>query len=135
VCGDVAGVAAADLAGCVTEDVPHGRPSAVFADGSFDLVGGGRRSPQEVAGESRVRVHSPESIWERSHEEGPYPRVILIALKDSAPSGRRSGGPAGGPPESSSAQAEARGSRCVSRMTTACLSATPLIRATSSCTI
>lgn len=51
VAGDVAGVAARDLAGGVREGVPDRRRAAVLRHGSLDLVGRRGRAPQEVVRE------------------------------------------------------------------------------------
>ena len=60
VVGYVAGVAVFDLAGGVGEGVPDGGAAAVFVDGSFDLIGGGCRAPEEAlweaAGSRRCRM-------------------------------------------------------------------------------
>ena len=51
VVGDVAGVAADDLAGGVAEGVPDRGGAPVLGDRALDLVGGGGRAPHEAGGE------------------------------------------------------------------------------------
>ena len=51
---DVAGVAVHDPTTLVTEGVPDGRRASVLVDGALDLVGGGRRTPDEAVRELQV---------------------------------------------------------------------------------
>jgi hypothetical protein len=53
VAGDVAGVAVLGLARRVDEALPDAWPGAVGQRRAFDLVGRGRRAPQEAVGKSR----------------------------------------------------------------------------------
>src|SRR5256884_9483330 len=55
IAGDVAGVCALHLAGGVREAVPDGFALAVFAPGAFDLIGGGRCSPNKFVGKLERR--------------------------------------------------------------------------------
>ena len=71
VAGDVAGVAAVDLAGRVGEGVPDRGSPAVLVDGTLDLVRGRRRAPQEPLGES----HHVLLLCDRPlYRDGPVPR-------------------------------------------------------------
>src|SRR6185436_2257295 len=57
VAGDVAGLVEPGVAGSVGEAVPDTSSSAISGRGAFDLVGGGRGSPNEIVGEFVARAH------------------------------------------------------------------------------
>src|SRR5690606_15863838 len=69
---DVARVAVQRLAGRVRERVPDGRAAPALRRTALDLVGRGRGSPEEVAGETPC-THSATS-------PGPVARTVLPSL-------------------------------------------------------
>jgi hypothetical protein len=48
IAGDIAGIAARDLAGQPGIHVPDARPPPVLTDGAFDLISGGGNAPREL---------------------------------------------------------------------------------------
>ena len=60
--GDVAGVVVVGLARGVREGVPDRGAAAVGVHGAFDLIGGGRRAPEEACWKVAPRVHW-DSRW------------------------------------------------------------------------
>src|SRR5262249_13532289 len=85
---DLAGVTGADPAGRRTEPVPDALAAPVLVHRSFDLVGGGRRTPDEVGRE--VVVHGRSF-----HSAARWPFSISTSSRTSAGSGIA---PGRGPP-------------------------------------
>src|SRR5580658_7732697 len=52
IAGDVAGVAAFDVAGSMRIAIPDGFAFAVFVPSAFDLIGGRRHAPEKVFGKT-----------------------------------------------------------------------------------
>src|SRR5579862_3059663 len=84
VTGHVAGVALRDLAGRAAERVPDAGPPTVLVCRTLDLVAGGRRSPNEVAGERcighGVIVAASASVSCCSHSVSAMDPAILSGV-------------------------------------------------------
>ena len=84
IAGDIAGIAALSLAGGMGEFVPDAGTGTIGQWRTFDLVGGGSGTPEEISGKKRECSHGREIKGERESLKLAAAVVELMLLRGAA---------------------------------------------------